>query len=127
MGYNGISIHGANTSLGTNTYYNGTLLSNLAGGSASYYGVCSTAADTAAKTISVNSSFSLTTGVLVTVTFSNAITVANSTLNVNSKGAKTIRYRDNNIPANAIEANSTYTLVYDGTYWVITGSIISTS
>ena len=63
----------------------------------------------------------------MTVTFSNAITVANSTLNVNSKGAKTIRYRGYNIPASAIEADSTYTLVYDGTYWVITGSILSTS
>ena len=62
-------------------------------GSDSYYGTCSTAAATAAKTVSL-SGFSLFTGVTVAVMFSNGNTAANPTLNINSTGAKTIYYRN---------------------------------
>lgn len=120
IGASGSQIHLIGTA-----YYNGTPLGS-GSSSSSYYGVCSTAAGTAAKTVSVTG-FSLITGVLVTVKFSNSITVANPTLNVNSTGAKTIYYRGYALPANAIEANSTYTLVYNGTQWEIVGSILSTS
>ncbi len=62
-------------------------------GSDSYYGTCSTAAATAAKTVSL-SGFSLFTGATVAVMFSNGNTAANPTLNINSTGAKTIYYRN---------------------------------
>ena len=55
------------------------------------YGVCNTAADTAAKTVTVSGNFSLVTGAQVVVKFNYGNT-ANTvvTLNVNNTGAKTI-------------------------------------
>ena len=61
-----------------------------------YYGVCSTAADTAAKTVTIDN-FSLVTGAMVIVKFTNANTNKTTapTLNVNNTGAKPIcRYGD---------------------------------
>ena len=51
----------------------------------------------------------------------NSATPADLTLNVNSKGAKNIKYIYNggysNIPAaNYLKANQIYTFTYDGTY-----------
>ena len=53
------------------------------------YGVCSTAAATAAKTVTVDN-FSLETGATVIIKFTNANTAASPTLNVNNTGAKPI-------------------------------------
>lgn len=55
-----------------------------------FTGTCSTAAGTAAKTVTVDSSFQLVDGVRVRVYMNNANTNAAPTLNVNSTGAKTI-------------------------------------
>ena len=85
------------------------------------YGTCSTAAGTAAKAVSL-SGFSLFTGATVQVKFTNANSVANPTLNVNSTGAKTIRAYNANLSASSAYnwvAGAVVTFVYDGTYWNI--------
>lgn len=86
------------------------------------YGVCSTAAGTAAKTVTVDS-FSLETGATVTVKFSNANTASSPTLNVNSTGAKAIeRYGTTPIGTNSAvsgwAAGAVITFTYDGTNWI---------
>jgi hypothetical protein len=86
-----------------------------------YYGTCSTAAATAAKTVSVGSTFTLTPGVQVTVTFTNGNTSSTNTLNVNSEGAKNISwgtYGSNN----NISAGDTWLFVYSGSYWIPIGN-----
>ena len=88
------------------------------------YGTCSTAAGTAAKTVTL-SGFVLATGAEITVKFSSTNTAANPTLNVNSTGAKGIRYKNAAVPSGYIVANKTYRFVYDGTYWQIVGDVIA--
>ena len=53
------------------------------------YGVCSTAAGTAAKTVTVDN-FVLETGAAILVKFSNKNSASNPTLSVNSSTAKPI-------------------------------------
>jgi hypothetical protein len=53
------------------------------------YGVCSTAAGTAAKTVTVDN-FSLEEGAAVIVKFTNSNSASSPTLNVNGTGAKPI-------------------------------------
>lgn len=93
------------------------------------YGTCSTAAATAAKVVSCANFLSLETGAKVTVKFTYANSVTNPSLNVNSTGAKTIRYRDSNLDtANEYwKAADTITFVYDGSYWVIDGHLDTNS
>lgn len=89
------------------------------------YATCSTAAGTAAKvaTITPGSAFSLETGVRVSVKFTNALSVAAPTLNVNSSGAKAIYFRGATLTsAQYWAAGSTVDFVYDGTYWQMLGS-----
>lgn len=87
-----------------------------------YYGVCSTAADTAAKTVTVDG-FKLVTGAMVIVKFTYANSVASPTLNVSSTGAKPI-YRYGTTAAstgtttNGWVAGAVQTFVYDGTGWI---------
>lgn len=87
------------------------------------FGTCSTAAATAAKTVTLDDSmaFTLAKGVSVYVKFSNANGVASPTLNVNGTGAKTI-YRYGTTTPGASSAESWYSgavvhLVYDGSAW----------
>ena len=86
------------------------------------YGVCSTAAGTAAKTVTVGSTFSLVTGAQVIVKFTNANSVASPTLNVNSTGAKPI-YKFGTTAAGTSTiatgwaAGAVQTFTYDGTGW----------
>ena len=87
-----------------------------------HYGTCSTAADTAAKTVAVTS-FTLATGAVVYVRFTVTNTAASPTLNVNSTGAKAIRYRNAAISAGYLAANRTYCFIYDGTYYQLVGDI----
>lgn len=87
------------------------------------YGVCSTAAATAAKTVTVGSTFSLVTGAQVIVKFSEANSAASPTLNVNSTGAKPI-YRYGTTAASTgtsttgWRAGAIQMFTYDGTGWV---------
>ena len=92
----------------------------------SNYGICSTASDTAAKTVTISSkSFKLECGARVIVKFTYYNSASNPTLNVNGTGAKSIVKYSNVIPGNsAIESwvnGSTLEFVYDGTLWVWLG------
>ena len=86
------------------------------------YGVCSTAAATAAKAVTIDFSgtLALFTGLTVRVKFSNSNSAANPTLNVNSTGAKSIMSYGTT-PATTWLAGQTITFVYDGTNWLMTG------
>ena len=81
------------------------------------YGTCSTAASTAAKTVSL-SNYALTTNGIVTVKFTNAVP-ANATMNINSKGAKSIYYRGKAITTGVINAGDTATFIYNGSQYIL--------
>jgi hypothetical protein len=81
------------------------------------YATCSTAAATAAKTASL-SSYALTAGGIVAVKFTNAVQ-ANATLNINSKGAKAIYYKNVAITDGVIKAGDTVTMIYSTYYHVL--------
>jgi hypothetical protein len=57
-----------------------------------HYGVCGTAADTVAKTVTISNldNFVLEKGAVVAVKFTNSNSASNPTLNVNGTGAKNI-------------------------------------
>ena len=91
-------------------FWENTTYSNLALGQG--YGVCSTAAATAAKTVSITS-YALTTGGIVAIRFTNGNTVANPTLNINSKGARAIFYNGAALTdTTLIKAGDTVTMMY---------------
>lgn len=90
-------------------------------GNSSWYGTCSTAAGTAAKVVSC-SGFVLAKGAVVHVYSSNANTVANITLNVNSTGAKSVSRNGSSGAAPQWAAKEICSYVYDGTYWRYLGS-----
>lgn len=96
--------------------------------SAIQYGTSSVAAATAEKAVTCASFTSnyLTEGSIVAVKFSNtnSAAVGDLKLNVNSTGAKPIKYIYNgtlsNLPnANYLKANQIYMFYYDGTNWVV--------
>lgn len=89
-----------------------------------YSGNCTTAAATAAKTVTLNG-FVLQKGVVVFVWFTNtnSAAVADLTLNVNNTGALPIKRLYNNSVTTLsavgyLAANQTYMFWYDGTNWV---------
>jgi hypothetical protein len=91
-------------------------------------GTSATAAATAAKTVAL-SSFALTTGASVLVTFTNGNTVAGAlTLNVNSTGAKTIYHEDGNAVSAThpayFPAGVQIEFTYNGTRWVFKNRIV---
>lgn len=94
----------------------------LEGDSVIHYTTCSTAAATVAKTAAL-SGFKLVTGALAAVKFTVTNTAANPTLNINSTGAKAVRYRNAAVSAEVLAANHIYIMVYDGTYWQIVGDL----
>lgn len=76
------------------------------------YGVCDTASDVAAKTVTVDGTFTLYEGVTVAVKFKNANTAtSNFTLNVNNTGAKSCS------ELSGIKSSKVYSFIYDGTSW----------
>lgn len=81
------------------------------------YATCSTAATTVAKVASL-SSYTLTVGGIVSVRFSYDVP-ANATLNINSKGAKAIYYRNAKITDGIIKAGDTATFIYSTYYRLI--------
>ena len=92
-----------------------------------YTGSCTTAASTAAKTVTLDDStgFSLTAGVMVVVRFTNGNTATTPTLNVNSSGAKTIAIPSsatayttgNGTTYNTWGARESILFTYTGAYW----------
>jgi hypothetical protein len=92
-----------------------------------FKGSCATAAATVNKVVTCPefTSSDLVAGAVIFVTFTatNSGAVASLTLNVNSTGAKGIKYMrnaaENNLPGvGYLRANMTYRFVYTGTYWV---------
>ena len=87
------------------------------------YGVCSTAAGTKAKEVTVGSDFTLVTGAQVIVKFTNANSASSPTLKVNDTDAKPIcQYGSTAISTSSTSsgwrAGSVQTFTYDGTSWV---------
>ena len=91
---------------------------------------CSTAAATAAKTVTIDG-FRLLSGSQVRVKFTNANTASSPTLNVSNTGAKSIYY--NGLYSTSFtstsfpfDADKIYTFTYNGTYWVLEGDWLNT-
>lgn len=127
---------GTNTTQVATTAFVATAVANgMANvGGTVYYGTSSTAAGTAAKVASVSSNMpsTLTAGLMVCVTFSATNTAASPTLNVNSTGAKAIKYVNNgtlgNLKANGqVVKDVPLLFIYDGTNWVLTGENYDTT
>lgn len=94
-----------------------------------HYGSSSTSASTATKAVNCTG-FSLVTGAQICVKFANTNTATASglKLNVNSTGAKSIKYRGNNLPSDGIlGAGRVYTFVYDGTNYELIGDLDTTT
>ena len=83
------------------------------------YGTCTTAAATASKAVTL-ANYNLVKNGIISVKFTNAVP-ASATLNVNSKGAKSIFYKGAAIVANVIRAGDTATFMYDGTQYHLLG------
>jgi hypothetical protein len=90
-----------------------------------YYGTCATAASTAAKVVSVTDArgsafFELTSGAIIFVKFTYANTVQSAiSLNVNSTGAKTVKYKNLTTKAPVWNAaNETIGFTYDGSNFI---------
>ena len=105
----------------------------LTGSTINRYGSCSTAAGTAAKTVSVTNGTVPTlnasaAGLKVTVKFDNANTANNPTLNVSSKGAKNIFHNGAQITTGENRAllAGVCDFVFDGTQWHLVGNYINT-
>ena len=96
----------------------GAIASHAAWGDA--YGACDTAGATAAKTVSL-SGFTLRTGGVVAIRFTNTNTAANMTLNINGTGAKQVLYNRKAVPAYMIEGGEIIFMMFDGTYWNMLG------
>lgn len=83
------------------------------------YGRCSTAAATAAKTVTVSNVTTLVAGTEITVYFSQKNTAANATLNVNNLGAINMRKAGNLSVGSGDLLVGVYKLVYNGSAWFI--------
>ena len=86
------------------------------------YGYCQTAAETAAKTVTIPG-FSLVTGATIFVKFQYTNSASNPTLNVNGTGAKALyRYGTTrkSTTAGTWQAGAVLCLTYDGTGWIET-------
>jgi len=99
----------------------------VTGATVNRFGTCSTAAGTAAKTVSITTgTFALEAGARVSVKFSNANTAGTPTLNVNSKGAKNIYHKGSQITTGDNKAllAGVCDFIYDGTQWHLVGNYI---
>lgn len=102
----------------------------VTGATVNRFGTCSTAAGTAAKTVSITTgTFSLEAGARVSVKFNNANTASTPTLNVNSTGAKNIYHKGSQITTGDNKAllAGTVDFIYDGTQWHLVGNYLSGS
>lgn len=88
-----------------------------------WYGVCSTAASTQAKTATITNFPGSLTGITVIIKFENAQSYdGNLTLNINSLGARPLKYDSNTFAGkDAWVAGEVLYLVCDGTAWIIIG------
>ena len=94
-------------------------------------GICTTAGATAAKEVTVGTTFSPVAGATLLVTFQNAITVAGATIAVtygpsgstSTLAAKPIYYHGAALGANLVKAGTVLLLRYDGTNFNIVGDL----
>lgn len=98
----------------------------VTGATVNRFGTCSTAAATAAKTVSITTgTFSLEAGAMVAVKFSNANSASSPTLNVASTGAKNIFVNGAQITTNSGAKGllkGTVIFIYDGTQYHLIGN-----
>ena len=102
----------------------------VTGATVNRFGTCSTAAATAAKTVSITTgTFALEAGATIAVKFSNANTANNPTLAVNSTAAKNIFVNGAQITSGGNKAllTGTVVFVYDGTQWNLIGNYYDTN
>ncbi len=87
------------------------------------HGTVGTAAATAAKVVNIPN-YTLTTGDLLSITFTLGNSVSAATLNVNSTGPNNIRLGNTNVTTTnmTLAAGSTVLMYFDGTYFQIMGS-----
>lgn len=83
------------------------------------YGVCTTAGDTAAKSVSIDNTV-LTPGGVISVNFTNSFTVSNPTLSVNGSDPKPIKLYGAAMPIWKVRDNTILTMNYDGTQFNVT-------
>lgn len=88
------------------------------------YGICSTAGNTAAKTVAIPS-FQLRTGGHITVGFANGNLVSSPTLDVSSTGAKPVTWRGAPLSSAFIPVGGVYEFVYTGTAWEVVGDLVT--
>ena len=110
------------TKLATARYIFGMTFDGTA--NVSRYASCTTAADTAAKAVAL-AGFKLEAGSEVLVSFTATNTASAPTLNVQSTGAKPIRFANMAIGAGVPVAGRLYHLVYDGMAWQIVGDVFT--
>ena len=84
------------------------------------YGICSTGATDTAK-VATLAGYTLVANGIVSIKFTNSVP-ANSTLNINGRGAKPIFYRGAKIVAGVINAGDVATFIYDGTNYIYLGT-----
>lgn len=81
------------------------------------YGICNTEETSLAKEVTIDG-FTQLIGVCLLIKFINSVK-ANSTLNINSLGAKPIYYNGQAVPDNVIATGNTALLLYDGTNYIV--------
>lgn len=91
----------------------------VVGNSPTYYGTCTTSGSSN-NLVVTSSKFELKTGAVINVKFSSNRTVSgNCTMDVGSRGAKTVKFGHSTIvPAYAWQIGQVIKFVYDGTYFV---------
>ena len=102
----------------------------ITGATVNRFGTCSTAAATAAKTVSItDGTFSLEAGARVSVKFSKANTADTPTLNVAKKKKKNIFHKGAKITTGVNKAllAGVCDFIYDGTQWHLIGNYIDTN
>jgi hypothetical protein len=112
------STNGNTKIAGTDVVATVTALQEQVG--ASKYAVCSTAAATQIKAVTIPS-FLLSVGGEVTVLFQNKDTAGSPKLNVSSTGAIDIRWNGAAVASNLLHGACKF--VYDGTYWQVVGDL----
>ena len=94
------------------------------------YGVCSTAANTAAKVVTCANFDELVIGTTIHVKFTYSNTASNATMNVNSTGAKNLccygTTRVGTTVKTSWQAGAVVSFTYDGTSWVMNDYIADT-
>lgn len=126
------AVQSLSTSTGTNLtgFLKGNGTNLLANTSAVVAGTCTTARTTAAKTVSI-SDYTLTTGDILAITFTDGFSVNNATLAVNGGSAINIRVGAVNVTTALISVAAatsfTLPLYYDGTYFYAFGNHLNTN